>query len=51
MENDCISIWPIDGIPIVTNSLGQSEPGSNGNEVALKALQNPRTGASPSDAV
>ena len=42
------SIWIIDGTQTGTTTLGQSEPGSNGNK-EYSTL--PRTVASPSDAV
>ena len=35
----------------VTTTLGQSGPGSNGNEEVLHIPQSSRTGASPSDTV
>ena len=41
------SIWPITG----TTTMGQSGPGSNGNEGVLHTLQNTKTRASLSDAV
>ena len=42
---------PIDGILTGTITLGQSGPGSNGNEGTLYFLQSSGTGASPSNAV
>ena len=47
---DC-SIWPIDGTLKGTTTLGQSGPGSNGNEDVLYILQISKTGTSSSDAV
>ena len=36
------SIWPIDGSLTGTTTLGQSGPGSNGNEGVLHIPQTPR---------
>ena len=36
------SIWPISGIQTGTNSLGQSEPESNGDEKVFHVPQTPR---------
>ena len=41
------SIWHIDGTVTDTTTLGQSGPGSNGNEEVLYICQNSRTGTSP----
>ena len=43
------SIWLIDGTQKGTNTLGQSGPGSNGNEEVFHIHQRSRTGASLSD--
>ena len=43
------SIWPMDGTQIGTTALGQSGPGSNGNERVLPIPHNSRTGTSPSE--
>ena len=46
------SIWPIDRVKKKISSAtnpGQSEPGSNGNEVVLHVPQNSKTGVSSSD--
>ena len=42
------SIWPIDGIRIITTTLGQCRPESNRNEEELPISQSSRTRASPS---
>ena len=42
------SIWLIDRTPTSTTTLGQSEPGSNGNEEVLSTPQSSRTGVLPS---
>ena len=44
-------IWPIDGALTGTTTLGQSGPGSNGNEGVFHIPQSSRTEASPSDTV
>ena len=43
------SIWPIDGTLTGSTSLGQNEPGSNGNERIFHIILSSRTGASPLD--
>ena len=43
------STWTIDEILTGTATLGQSKPGSNGNEEILHIPKNSRTEASPSD--
>ena len=43
------SIWPIVGTLTDTPTLGQSEPGSNGNKGILHIPQNSKTEASSSD--
>ena len=50
MSNSCI--WLIDKTLASATTLGQSKPGSNGNEGALAIPQSSSiTGASPSDLV
>ena len=43
------SIWSINGTLIGITTLGQSGPGSNGNEWVLHIPQSSKTGASPSN--
>ena len=45
------SIGPIDKTLKSTTTMGQSGPGSNGNEGVIHTCQISRTGSSPSDAV
>ena len=45
------SIWFIHGTLIGITTLGQNEPGSNGNEGLLLILQSSRTGESPSNSL
>ena len=42
-------IWPTDGTSIGTTALGQSGPGSNGNEEVQHILQSSRTGTLSTD--
>ena len=41
-QNDYVSIWIIDDTLIDTTTLGQSQPGSNGNKVVLHIPQSSR---------